>query len=659
MTKATTEPLAIRAKLGYATTAVFIEKFGPNVSQKGFFLKTKAPKPQGTSLRFLLRIDDDTTVLRGIGTVAWVRESDIDGKPAGMGIRFDRVDAATRDIIRQIAAHKQANNIAGPSRYSEAPEAVTEVDLQDVDSLLANLSGAPEAEAEEAEAARKAEEAEAARKAEEAAARKAAEEAAARKAAEEAAARKAAEEAAARKAAEEEAARKAAEEAAARKAAEEAAARKAAEEEAARKAAEEAAARKAAEEAAARKAAEEAAARKAAEEAAARAAQKVAQDLGKIEADDFEIDDVISAFDTIQVAEQVAPEVPGGQIKITAAGMDDGVRFEVSSSAEFDASMEAVAAPAPAPAVVPAPASVPAPPVASVPASVPAPPVIPYSDTATADEAFFFSDGDEIEELSFSDGDEIEELSFSDGDEIEELSFSDGDEIEELSFSDGDEIEELSFSDGDNIEELSFSEETPSAVENAISDATPKPRVTTGGWSEALFSADIHEAEADLAAVAFASDMGALDEIENPDTYRIDAASDDPMAAFIDRAASETRMPKSPTAPLMSTDETLDTAIEDMFAPGALMPGAAKSSPEPVLDEAPDALPDDALPPSLAAHVMRRRSLAPPPPMPEESVPPLAPKPSWPPEDYVPDDDDDLDFPPKRRGLFGKIFGKK
>jgi hypothetical protein len=86
----------------------------------------------------------------------------------------------------------------------------------------------------------------------------------------------------------------------------------------------------------------------------------------------------------------------------------------------------------------------------------------------------------------------------------------------------------------------------------------------------------------------------------------------------------------------------LDSVIDGIFARGTLTPAVANDV------DAPDELPDDALPASLAAHVTRRKSLAPPPPM-EQYVSD---------DTVIPDDGDSLQ-PQKRKGFLGKLFGKK
>ena len=67
----------LRLRLRYPDTQTFVERYATNVAPGAVFLASKAPKPVGTSIRFeLLLVDGKTRVLRGEGTVAWVREFD-------------------------------------------------------------------------------------------------------------------------------------------------------------------------------------------------------------------------------------------------------------------------------------------------------------------------------------------------------------------------------------------------------------------------------------------------------------------------------------------------------------------------------------------------------------------------------------------------------
>src|SRR5262249_3031059 len=68
----------------------------------------------GTTVRFELLLADGTTkLLKGEGVVAWVREFDPEnpGRPHGMGVRFSRLDAESRQLIEKVDAFKRARGL--------------------------------------------------------------------------------------------------------------------------------------------------------------------------------------------------------------------------------------------------------------------------------------------------------------------------------------------------------------------------------------------------------------------------------------------------------------------------------------------------------------------------------------------------------------------
>ncbi|HUT79130.1 MAG TPA: TIGR02266 family protein, partial [Polyangia bacterium] len=115
----TSKPAVIRAKLKFPNVETFIERYSPNVSRAGIFVKTSDPRPLGTPIRFEFQISDGTPVMRGLGEVAWIRETDEGDRPAGMGIRFLKLDARSQEHLDRVVAWKQQRRMV--SRYSEMP----------------------------------------------------------------------------------------------------------------------------------------------------------------------------------------------------------------------------------------------------------------------------------------------------------------------------------------------------------------------------------------------------------------------------------------------------------------------------------------------------------------------------------------------------------
>src|SRR5262249_47502302 len=103
-------PAQMRIRLKYADVQTFVEKFAANVSRQGIFIPSKTPKPVDTLVRFELLLSDGTTkLLKGEGTVTWIREFDPANptRAHGMGVRFTRLDTESRRLIDQMEAWKR------------------------------------------------------------------------------------------------------------------------------------------------------------------------------------------------------------------------------------------------------------------------------------------------------------------------------------------------------------------------------------------------------------------------------------------------------------------------------------------------------------------------------------------------------------------------
>ncbi len=79
----------------------FLTEYCSNVSITGMFIQSSQPRPPGEILDFEFNLIDGLQLIRGTGEIIWVRLDD-EGEqlPAGMGIRFLRLDAQSRRLIR-------------------------------------------------------------------------------------------------------------------------------------------------------------------------------------------------------------------------------------------------------------------------------------------------------------------------------------------------------------------------------------------------------------------------------------------------------------------------------------------------------------------------------------------------------------------------------
>jgi uncharacterized protein (TIGR02266 family) len=98
--------LTVTVRYKSATLDEFIEHHSHDVSRGGMFIKTVSPFPAGTLLKIEVRIAGDQRVMQGVGRVVWKRESGeaSDGAPAGMGVKFIKIDDASRGVIDQLVA---------------------------------------------------------------------------------------------------------------------------------------------------------------------------------------------------------------------------------------------------------------------------------------------------------------------------------------------------------------------------------------------------------------------------------------------------------------------------------------------------------------------------------------------------------------------------
>src|SRR5208282_1520060 len=93
-----------------------IENHAHDVSRGGIYIKTNTPFPQGTLLKFEIRLASDQTVITGVGRVVWKREAAQGDQPAGMGVKFIKVDDSSKVVIDRLVTTKSD---AGKSFESE------------------------------------------------------------------------------------------------------------------------------------------------------------------------------------------------------------------------------------------------------------------------------------------------------------------------------------------------------------------------------------------------------------------------------------------------------------------------------------------------------------------------------------------------------------
>jgi uncharacterized protein (TIGR02266 family) len=128
--------LTMTVRYKSATLDEFIEHHSYDVSRGGMFIKTPSPFPPGTLLKFEVKIADEQRLMQGVGRVVWKREANDsnDARPAGMGVKFIKIDDESRRTIERLVdarggdgdnAFDQGNAprapVASPPTSSTAP----------------------------------------------------------------------------------------------------------------------------------------------------------------------------------------------------------------------------------------------------------------------------------------------------------------------------------------------------------------------------------------------------------------------------------------------------------------------------------------------------------------------------------------------------------
>jgi uncharacterized protein (TIGR02266 family) len=137
----------MRIKLKYPDVDTFIQRYSVNISRGGIFIATRNPKPVGTVLRFEFQLATAAPIIRGEGQVIWIKPFDPEQpkKVHGMGVRFTRLDAESRNLIDRAMAWKREHEGEAP------PERADDNGDEDEVASQTSLPEAPAAEAPAAE----------------------------------------------------------------------------------------------------------------------------------------------------------------------------------------------------------------------------------------------------------------------------------------------------------------------------------------------------------------------------------------------------------------------------------------------------------------------------------------------------------------------------
>ncbi len=135
--------VSLNVRYKSATIDEFIEHHSHDVSRGGLFVKTPTPFAPGTLLKFEIRLAGDKTVISGVGRVVWKRDlSQSTGaeSPCGMGVKFIKIDDASKALIDRLVTTKSD---AGGAYLSEP-----EMDADSLASMPVARAAAPVASAQ-------------------------------------------------------------------------------------------------------------------------------------------------------------------------------------------------------------------------------------------------------------------------------------------------------------------------------------------------------------------------------------------------------------------------------------------------------------------------------------------------------------------------------
>ncbi|MGB6855073.1 MAG: PilZ domain-containing protein [Thermoanaerobaculia bacterium] len=100
----------------------FVEEVSENLSMNGMFVRSIRPKRPGTVLSFEFRLGEDMSLIQGQAEVAWRRPTtEGPDQPAGMGVRFLKIDLRSRDLIKRLVKEHTMRKMLAEGALVEPP----------------------------------------------------------------------------------------------------------------------------------------------------------------------------------------------------------------------------------------------------------------------------------------------------------------------------------------------------------------------------------------------------------------------------------------------------------------------------------------------------------------------------------------------------------
>jgi hypothetical protein len=115
--------VSLVARYRSPTTFEYANESCSDVSVGGMFIKSAAPAPTGTLLKLECETDsgNSETKIRGVARVVWLRRETSEHGPSGMGVKFVKLEAGSRELIETIVQRLAEAGVEARS-VSAAPE---------------------------------------------------------------------------------------------------------------------------------------------------------------------------------------------------------------------------------------------------------------------------------------------------------------------------------------------------------------------------------------------------------------------------------------------------------------------------------------------------------------------------------------------------------
>jgi hypothetical protein len=119
--------VSLVARYRSPTAFEFVQEECFDLSLGGMFIRSPAPAPAGTLIKLECDVNGASGTIRGVARVVWLREHSADGQPAGMGVKFVKLESGAREVIagilEQLGAERDDRDTARPpATESGAPK---------------------------------------------------------------------------------------------------------------------------------------------------------------------------------------------------------------------------------------------------------------------------------------------------------------------------------------------------------------------------------------------------------------------------------------------------------------------------------------------------------------------------------------------------------